>query len=119
MTSVRGSLFLRAAAALAVTAASSMAPAQPTSFAPTPLFSSANAPAITNFYNSRQGAAIWFHTGVEPTAALKLIALLRRAQSEGVKVDPQLAAAVEAARQKYYERIWGPLARPRRATRRR
>ena len=97
MTSVRGSMFLRAAAAFAVTAASSIAVAQPAPVMATPLFSSANAPAITNFYNSRQGAALWFRTGAEPTAALKLVELLRRAPSEGVTVDPQLATAVEAA----------------------
>jgi len=90
-------MFRRAAVALAMSAASSIAMAQPAPVMAPPLFSSANAPAITNFYNSRQGAPLWFRAGVSPTAALKLVELLRRASTEGVKADPQLAAAVEAA----------------------
>ena len=97
MASVRGSLFLRAAAAVAL-GASSLAMAQPTGGMGVPLVANgANSAAISVFYASRQGAPLWFRTGAEPTAALKLVTLLRRAPIEGVSVPAELAAYVEAA----------------------
>ena len=52
--------------------------------------------AVTAFY-SKWSAPMWFRGGVANPAAGRLVAILKRAQFDGLASGPQLASAVEAA----------------------
>lgn len=52
--------------------------------------------AVTAFYN-KWSAPMWFRGGVANPAAGRLVAILKRAQFDGLASGPQLAAEVEAA----------------------
>ena len=52
--------------------------------------------AVTAFYN-KWSAPLWFRGGVANPAAGRLVAILKRAQFDGLASGPQLASQVEAA----------------------
>lgn len=63
----------------------------------------ANSPwsgAVTRFYEGRQNAAIWFPSGPRSPAAIQLIAILQRAELDGLASGPDLAVEVQAAIQR-------------------
>ena len=81
----------------AAAAASGQAPGQPVvPSAPVQLGSLPSAGAVTAFY-SKWSAPLWFRGGIANPAAGRLIAILKRAQFDGLASGPQLAFEVETA----------------------
>jgi murein L,D-transpeptidase YcbB/YkuD len=52
---------------------------------------------VEAFYTARQNAPLWFVSGAPTPAAARLIAILKRANLDGLVEGPQLAAQAEAA----------------------
>src|SRR6185369_10506342 len=54
-------------------------------------------PSVDAFYAARQSAPVWLGAGQDGSAARDLIAILKRAQVEGLSEGPEIAAQAEAA----------------------
>lgn len=75
------------------------APALAQAGAPAAAIQAASLPstgAVTAFYNTYRSAPMWFRGGAANPAAARLVAILKRAQFDGLASGPQLAAQVEA-----------------------
>lgn len=59
-----------------------------------------SAAGVERFYRSRSNAPLWFKAGAGLPAATQLVAVLRRAQLDGLSGGPELAALAEAAVQR-------------------
>jgi len=61
------------------------------------MFGVAADPSVDAFYAARQSAPVWLGAGQDGSAARNLIAILKRAQIEGLSEGPEIAAQAEAA----------------------
>src|SRR5918994_3921100 len=62
-----------------------------------PAASLPTAGAVTAFYNTYRSSPMWFRGATANPAAGRLVAILKRAQFDGLASGPQLASLVEAA----------------------
>ena len=100
---VRGQpLIAAAAAAIAIAAAPALAQEAAGTAAVAPVVPAAEPaypvdPAVAAYYALRPGAKVWFRDTDTRTAAMKLPAILKRAQIDGLDDGPALATRVETA----------------------
>lgn len=59
-----------------------------------------SAAGVERFYQSRSNAPLWFKAGASVSAASQLVAILRRAQLDGLSGGPELANLAQAAVQR-------------------
>lgn len=59
-----------------------------------------SAAGVERFYQSRSNAPLWFKAGAGVSAATQLVAILRRAQLDGLSGGPELADLAQAALQR-------------------